>query len=144
MSKWLRIAAYGLLCCENLLCQRVTQATLARCRDGTLDQRWTRIWERSSRSGRSGGLNGGCKWGANINCGRPTTRQQRDGQKDVQLEYQVLAVLLVDGDHSALGGAFLACLLDADVSDVREVAQQLQLLCTKSTSPSGKKTTKKY
>lgn len=55
--------------------QQVTQATLDRCGDGTLDQCWTRIWERSSTSGRGGGLNGGCEWGANINCGRPTTRQ---------------------------------------------------------------------
>lgn len=72
--------------------------------------------------------------GSGVSSGRLTTN--RDGGKVITHEYQNLAVLLVDGDHSALGGAFLAGLLDADVGDVGKVAQQLQLLRTKSTSAS--------
>lgn len=47
------------------------------------------------------------------------------------LYYQVLAILFVDGDHSTFCSTLLAGLFDADVSDIREVTQSLQLLDTK-------------
>lgn len=62
------------------------------------------------------------------------TSSKGGGREDATHGYQILAVLLVDGDHAALGGALLAGLLDADVGDVGKVAQQLQLLRTGSST----------
>lgn len=51
-----------------------------------------------------------------------------DRNKFILRSYQVLPILLIDGDQPALCGAFFAGLFDADVSDIMEVAQCLQLL----------------
>lgn len=42
--------------------------------------------------------------------------------------YQILAILLVNSDHPALCSALFAGLFDADIRDVREITQGLQLL----------------
>lgn len=48
----------------------------------------------------------------------------------MKFNYPILAILFIDGDHSALCSALLAGLFDADVSDIGEVTQGLQLLDT--------------
>lgn len=42
--------------------------------------------------------------------------------------YQILAVLLVEGDRSAFWGPIFAGLFDADVCDIWEITQRLKLL----------------
>ena len=42
--------------------------------------------------------------------------------------YQILAILFVDGDHPTLCSTLPAGPVDADVGDIREVTQGLQLL----------------
>lgn len=49
-------------------------------------------------------------------------------EKSLDENYQILAILLVEGDRSAFWGAIFAGLFDANICDIWKITQCLQLL----------------